>query len=172
MSTVDPQRMLDTATSFFLAGERCAPALEFGPYGNHTVDAPRIVSYAFAVEIILKLLLRLDGINPDNEHELSKLFEKLPASRRERLTYSADCVDKIGRYFKDWRYAYEKDFLVGECSNPRRVFIECYEELRRSHPNLKSCFEENWGSFAPDWHWAWPELEIRQLEASLLRKRS
>jgi hypothetical protein len=155
--------MLDTATAFFLAGERCAPDLEFGTYGTHNVSAPRIVSYTLAVEIALKLLAHLAGI-AQGGHGLRSLFDSLPVNTRSQLGYLGECVDEIDRYFVDWRYPYETDFLIGDFTAPRRSFIECYNEIRRQMPELKSVYERNWGKFDPDWNWAWPELEIAALE--------
>ena len=167
-SVVDTQRMLDTATSFFLAGERCSPDLKFGPYGVHSVDAPRIVVYAFAVEIALKLLHYISTNTQKRGHSLKVLFDELPDQVKAQLKYLEGCVGEIDRYFESWRYPFEHDFLVGDNDNPRRAFIECYREIRSSKPNLMSSYEKNWGSFDPDWDWAWPELELKQIEKNLL----
>jgi hypothetical protein len=160
---VDLQRMLDTAAAFFLAGERCAPALKFGVYGEHTLDAPRIVSYALAVEIALKLLVRLAGTACEG-HSIKHLLDNLPDETRAHLNWVEDCADEIESYFVHWRYPYESEFLVGDCDNPRRAFIVCYHEIRRQKPELLSVFKRNWGSFDPDWQWAWPEKEFAVFE--------
>ncbi|MCK9552297.1 HEPN domain-containing protein [Aquamicrobium sp.] len=168
MTKLDHQRMFDTATAFFLTGERCAPDLRFGPYGIHSVNAPRIISYALAVEIALKLMFSLMGM-VGRGHRISKLFEKLPHEVRTNLVNLSGCAEEMDRYFEDWRYPYEKDFLVGESDNLRRAFIECYKEIRRIKPTLESVYEQNWGSFEPDWNLAWPELESQQVEAEICR---
>ncbi len=155
--------MLDTATAFFLAGERCAPELKFGAYGRHRVDAPCIVSYALATEIALKLLARNAGTR-SNGHSLVQIYRELPDEVRASLVYVEDCIDEIDRYFVDWRYPYEADFLVGHTSKVRRAFILCYREIKQRMPDLSSIYERNWGSFEPDWDWAWPELELAQLD--------
>lgn len=162
-NSVDYQRMLDTSTAFFLAGERCAPTLEFGEYGPHRVDAPRIVCYALAVEIVLKLLARHRGTFSEG-HSLRKLYRNLPPDLQEALSYLEDHLDEMDRYFVDWRYPYEKDFLIGSTNNVRRVFILCYQEIRRQLPELRSIYERNWGKFEPDSQWAWYEHERRELE--------
>jgi hypothetical protein len=159
--------MVDTATAFFLAGERCAPDLKFGPYGVHSVSAPRIVLYALAIEITVKLLLSLTGVTARG-HRISQLFVQLPDETREKLAILSECSGEIDRYFEDWRYPYEKESLVGECDNPRRAFIECYREIRRIEPTLQSVYEKNWERFEPDWNWAWPELEIQQVEVGFV----
>lgn len=167
MSAIDEQRMLDTATAFFLAGERCAPDLAFGPYGLHNVSAPRITSYALAVEVGLKLILHLSGRKPAQTHALRRLFDQVPEESRQFLAYLEECVDEIDSYFVDWRYPYEKELLPGDCDEPRRAFILCYKEIRRLKPDLTSVYERNWGQFEPDWFQAWPKLETAQIEARL-----
>lgn len=169
MKTLDHKRMLDTATAFFLAGERCAPDLKFGRYGVHSVDAPRIVCYALSVEIALKLMLSFFG-KAVSDHSLVRLFEKLPEEVRGNLPTLDFHANEMDRYFVGWRYPYEKGYLSGDFDNPRRAFIECYQEIRRIQPNLKSVYELNWGHFEPDRQWAWPELEIAQIEAGLVGK--
>jgi HEPN domain-containing protein len=162
----DIQRMIDTATAFFPTGERCAPDLKFGRYGSHSVDAPRIVAYAFAVELALKLLSCLSNQTQKRGHSLEVLFDDLPTNLKVRLQYLEGCVEEIDKYFENWRYPFESEFLIGECDNPRRAFIECHREIRNLKPNLMSVYEKNWGSFDPDWDWAWPELEVAQIERS------
>jgi hypothetical protein len=149
--SVDHQRQLDTATAFFLAGERCSCDLKFGDYGFHSLDAPTIVNYAFSVELALKLIHQIVCDGQAHGHRLKDLYCKLPPENRAMLPYLDGCVDEIDRYFENWRYPFEKDFLVGEYDNSRRAFIECYREIRRLRPKLMSVFEENWGSFEPDW---------------------
>ena len=149
--SVDFQRQLDTATAFFLAGERCSFELKFGNYGFHSINAPTIVNYAFSVELALKLLHLLVRGGTDRVHGLKGLFNALPAENRDMLLYLDGCVDEIDRYFENWRYPFEKELLLGEFDNPRRAFIECYREIRRLRPELMSIYEENWGSFEPDW---------------------
>ena len=167
MKRFDSERMFNLATSFFMAGERCAPDLEFGAYGIHSVSAPRIVLYSLAVEIALKLILQIHDAEIDRKHNLRELFDRVPAKSRERLARLDSCIDEISSYFVNWRYSYEHEQLFGEFDNSRRAFIECYREIRRLNPALVSVYEQNWGGFEPDWDYAWPELEIAQIEARL-----
>ena len=159
--TSDLQRQLDTATAFFLAGERCALELKFDRYGHHTVSAPTIVSYALAVELALKLIHSLSRGAAGREHDLEKLYLLLPAEIRCNLPHLSECVVEIAQYFVDWRYPFEKDFLVGDYENPRRAFIECHREIKRLRPELASIYETVWGDFDPEWIRAWPEGEPR-----------
>lgn len=152
---------MDTATAFFLAGERCALELGFGPYGFHTVSAPTIVNYAFSVELALKLIHVLAVGSPARGHDLENLYRALPTESATNLPHLAECVAEIARYFEDWRYPFEKDLLFGDFDNPRRAFIECYREIKRLQPQLASVYEDLWGTFEPEWLQSWPESQPR-----------
>lgn len=152
----DLERQLDTATAFFLAGERCSLELKFNPYGFHSVSAPTIVNYAFAVELALKVIHVVALGSSGRGHDLERLFNLLPEEVREKLPHLSGCVADIARYFEDWRYPFEKDLLFGAYDTPRRAFIECYREIKRQRPNLKSVYESLWGTFEPDWILTWP----------------
>lgn len=163
--SVDLQRQLDTATAFFLAGERCALEAKFGPYGLHVISAPTITNYAFAVELALKILHFVTHQKTIGGHGLEKLFRSLPDDVRANLMYLEDCVSEIDQYFVDWRYPYEREYLEGEFDNPRRSFIHCYREIRRLQPQLVSVYEKDWGQFEPDLYHVWGTnavLEIRE----------
>jgi hypothetical protein len=180
---LDFQRMIDTAVAFFLAGERCTPSLKFGKYGEHSLGAPIVVSYALSIEICLKILIA--KANGDIQgHSLKALFGRLPAESKEHLkrlmeplvsgevtpefaVLKSSPLDEIDRNFVDWRYPYEQDLLVTSPSSLRRAFIDCHTEIRRAHPQLVSTFERDWGEFTPDETWAWPELELAQLEETI-----
>ena len=184
-AVLDFQRMIDTAVAFFLAGERCTPSLKFGKYGEHSLGAPVVVSYALSIEICLKILIGNAG-GDTNGHSLKALFGRLSEEskanlkRLEEPLVSGDVtaefaflyespLDEMNRNFVDWRYPYEQENLVASPSSLRRAFIECHMEVRRAHPQLVSTFERNWGSFEPNGTWAWPELELAQLERSAER---
>ena len=159
--TFDLQRQLDTATAFFLAGERCSLELRFKEYGFHSVSAPTIVNYAFSVELALKLIHSLAFGTPAGGHNLEDLFGKLPGEIRINLPHLSERVSEIARYFEDWRYPFEKSFLIGDIENPRRAFIECYREVKRLRPQLASVYESLWGSFEPGWVQPGTETEFR-----------
>jgi hypothetical protein len=179
-ANVDFQRMIDTAVAFFLAGERCTPSLKFGKYGEHSLGAPVVVSYALSIEICLKMLIA--KANGDIQgHSLKALFDRLPAESKEHLKWLIEPLvsgegspalavlkesplDEMDRNFVDWRYPYERDYLAASHSSQRRAFIKCHMEIRRAHPQLVSTFERNWGEFAPDETWAWYEMEIAEME--------
>lgn len=147
--SVDVQRQLDTA--YFLAGERCSLEMKFGQYDFHSISAPTITNYAFAVELALKLIhLFASGVS-ERGHDLERLYLGLPDDVRANLPHLNDCVSDIARYFEDWRYPFEKDLLFGDYESPRRAFIECYREIKRLQPQLVCFYEKLWGSFEPEW---------------------
>ncbi|MGV8952894.1 MAG: hypothetical protein ACOH2M_17485 [Cypionkella sp.] len=154
--SADLQRQLDTATAFFLAGERCALEIKFGQYDFHSVSAPTITNYSLAVEIALKLIRLLALGNSARGHDLEKLYNELPDPVRNNLPHLAECVSGIARYFEDWRYPFEKDLLFGDYDDPRRAFIKCYVEIKRLKPELTSVYERLWGKFDPEWLLSWP----------------
>ena len=153
----DLQRQLDTATAFFLAGERCSLELKFRSYGFHSIGAPTIVSYALAVELALKLIYQLAFGAPVRGHDLALVFEKLPDDSKANLPHLSECVVEMARYFEEWRYPYEREFLEADDEAPRRAFIESYREIKRLQPELSSVYERCWGSFEPEWVQTWPE---------------
>lgn len=163
--TIDLQRQLDAATAFFLAAERCALEFRFGQYDFHVVNAPTIVNYAFAVELALKVIHSVTMPAIARGHKLDQLYRALPDDIRTNLRHLSECVTDISSYFEEWRYPFEKAFLVGEYENPRRAFIECYQEIRRLRPDLISAYEAGWGSFKPEWVQTWnealPRWELR-----------
>ncbi len=177
---LDFQRMIDSAVAFFLAGERCKPSLKFGTYGEHSLGAPVIVSYALSIEICLKILVAKSG-GDIHGHSLKVLFGRLSEESKASLKHlvephvseeaTADLmrlrespIDEMDRNFVDWRYPYEQDYLTASPSSLRLAFIDCHKEIRRAHPQLVSTFERNWGEFNPDRTWAWCELELAELK--------
>jgi HEPN domain-containing protein len=167
--SIDVQRQFDTATAYFLAGERCALELKFGTYDFHSVAAPTITNYAFAVELALKLIHLLASGQSAFGHDLKRLYDDLPDDIHRNLPQLAECAADIARYFEYWRYPFEKDFFFGDFENPRRAFIECYGEIKRLQSQLTSVYESHWGSFEPEWILTWPieqpRWELRLAEA-------
>ena len=149
-ANLDRQRMMDTAVSFFLAGERSSVPMSFGPYPSHTLGAPEVTSYALSLEVFLKLLSDILNI-PARGHEVSKIFQNLPSDIRAdvecRYARSGDIVAKLREYdscFVKWRYPYETDILETEISDLRRLCIVCHSVIKQMAPKLQSCFEKAW----------------------------
>lgn len=148
---IDTQRMLDTATAFFLAGERNKLYARLNDYDFHSLAAPTLTNFALSAEVALKLLVFIDQGKIAHGHKISKIFGELSESTKEKLAHTDANLDELDDCFVDWRYSYEKEFLAGSDDCPRRAFIETYREIRLLRPDLKSVYEKNWGSFAPDW---------------------
>lgn len=153
--TPDLQRLVDTATAFFLAGERCSLELKFGRYDFHDVNAPTITNYAFSVELALKALYYIVDETLPKGHDLRGLVEGLPSEIQSNLPYLTECAGRIRRDFEDWRYPHEHGFLIASSDDARRSFIEAYNEIRRLRPKLMSVYEANWGAFEPVWLDVW-----------------
>jgi len=132
--SVDIQRQLDIATAYFLAGERCSMEVRFGVYGFHALGSPTNTNYAFSVELALKIIHVLSRNVEARGHDLKGLFDALPDEVRGNLPHLQECAGEMARYFEDWRYAHEKEFLIGDDEYPRRAFIECYREIKRLQP--------------------------------------
>lgn len=169
--TVDLQRQLDIATAYFLAGERCSIDLKFGTYGLHSIGSPTNTNYAFSVELALKVLHVLSCRSEVRGHDLKVLFDAMPEETKGNLPHLQECVSEMAHYFEDWRYAHEKEFLIGDHELPRRGFIECYREIRRLQPNLSSVYEKLWGGFEPEWVLSWPE-DLPRWELRLVGRSS
>ena len=135
--------------------------MRFGAYGFHSIGSPTITNYALSVEIGLKILYFLSRNTEVRGHDLKTLFDALPDDVRSNLPHLQDVAREMARYFEDWRYAYESEFLIGDDDNPRRGFIECYREIRRLRPQLVSVYESLWGSFEPEWIQTWPADQPR-----------
>jgi len=85
--------------------------------------APFVVNAAFSIELYLKALSQKHGAKPRREHELLKLFEKLPAAALaaiEQVTprFAANralpgvpkfkvYLETLNGAFVEWRYCYE-----------------------------------------------------------------
>lgn len=130
--------------------------MRYGAYGFHSIGSPTITNYALSVEIALKIIHVLSRNEEVRGHDLWELFKALPDEIRDNLPHLQECAEEMARYFENWRYAYEKEFLVGDDEYPRRGFIECYREIRRLQPGLESIYERLWSGFEPEWVRSWP----------------
>lgn len=131
--------------------------LRFSSFDFHSIGSPTITNYAFSLELALKILHVLSGKADTRGHNLKFLFDALPEETKGNLPHLRGCANEISQYFEDWRYAHEKEFVIGAPQLPRRGFIECYREIRRQQPSLSSVYEKLWGGFDPEWVLSWPE---------------
>lgn len=112
----EPWRLLDTASSFLLASQRCETMI---PTGLNTFEAPvvpSIVCAAFACEVYLKALATPPGRDIVSGHQLKHLFDALDEELRRKIVekFRAETgqgllplVREFSSAFVEWRYVYE-----------------------------------------------------------------
>jgi len=104
---------------------------------NQFSIAPFVVNAAFGIELYLKTLAHIHGINLTG-HELLKLFDSLPPKAKDSLDavipYCAaqrgmalpvifrDYISELNNIFVEWRYIYEKD-RSNEVHIQRMIFV-------------------------------------------------
>ena len=110
----DPQRIINTATSFFLAADRAFEQRSLGPDQVQMLLVPAIVCRAFAIELYLKAIITLEDGNASG-HDLSSLYgrtsQSIQVSFQNRLALAAaelaQSLAPISKSFVEWRYIYE-----------------------------------------------------------------
>lgn len=114
------QRMLGQAIAFFEAGSRCNADIQVTPNITRSLVVPAVVCYAFALELYVKLLLRICEKDPRKHHRVLDHYGELPADVKVRLIkfyndmFSRSEKDfenhltEISNAFEDWRYTFER----------------------------------------------------------------
>ncbi len=174
--TTRKDKMIGTAISFFLAGERCAVTLQFGSYQSHSVIAPCIVNYAFSIEIILKLLLLLSNPNEriPKTHDIYDLYDHLDVKYKDffaknfHLYYALKCsfekqFEETRKYdvnkkkyisiFETWRYSYDLDSNVISVGFLQETFRVCFNALKYFFPDTWRNYTDQKGDFFPCSKW-------------------
>ena len=111
----DPQIIINTANSFFLAADR---AMEQRPLGSGQFQmllVPAAVSTAFSVELYFKAIITLENGNAKG-HDLSTLFKHISASSQAKLLAGLQLdqaafeqrLGAISAVFVEWRYIFEQ----------------------------------------------------------------
>ncbi len=111
----DPQKIINTATSFSLAADRALEKRPLGPGQFQMLLVPAVVSTAFAVELYFKAIITLENGNA-REHDLSVLFKHLSAQSQtnllDRLQLDQETFQQklsaISGVFVEWRYIFEQ----------------------------------------------------------------
>jgi hypothetical protein len=136
---MNPHELFSHANDFWDAADRLVPKFPQNPAPGDQVKrlafAPHITCIAFATEIYLKCLLRIEtGKNAPNGHNLKLLFNRLSAQTVERLErdwkshpaavhYNTairlplglkqasmlDALEESAGAFENWRYSFESD---------------------------------------------------------------
>ncbi|MCA3634146.1 MAG: hypothetical protein INF18_00305 [Methylobacterium sp.] len=190
--SVDQQRMIDTAVSFFLGGERCRPGCGFRNYPVHELAAPVIVCYAIAVEIALKLLiLKKEGVKISFEkiqtHDLKKLFNDLSDENKSNMQYFNELFidfeirnieeDQEGFFIDSGMIITEKSakiyqpFVDWRYPHEKDFLTADPDKLRRAfivcHREIRRTSPNLKSAFERDWgdfdpDWIWNEIELQE----------
>jgi hypothetical protein len=142
------------AGAFRNAGQ-AAEAAAFGKERRNQLGAPVIVNFGFAIELYIKLLRSLADGKLIRGHNLHDLFLELETVAPQVGTVvinnhisSGRCRDDFLEYIKneasvfdDWRYAYEKDFLVSSPDTLMSLVNAFRKTIRDLHPILRSAFQ-------------------------------
>ena len=101
---------LDDALQFYQVAENQNPLIRM---------YPKIALLTFSCELFLKtMLLCRKNEEKVNEHNLQKLFERLPSEKKEELISKwqnenegdlLELLSEFGNAFVEWRYAYERE---------------------------------------------------------------
>jgi hypothetical protein len=118
----DPTVMYHVAAQFLMAAYRRSRREPFSGRAPEALRIPAIINVAFAAEVLLKGILRAEGIEPPRDHKLAGLFALLPEHHRDgiltRVSNEFDLFDErlasVSTAFEEWRYVYEKEALVIE----------------------------------------------------------
>lgn len=117
------QKLLNNAVGFSIAAKRCLESRTTPSGKIEMLVVPAVVCSAFALELYLKLLIKIETGNCAKGHELEKLFNQLTDKTRteiERSFFSNEKCEKsqlnsalveFSRAFCDWRYIHEQGTL-------------------------------------------------------------
>ncbi|OAB40868.1 hypothetical protein PMSD_00830 [Paenibacillus macquariensis subsp. defensor] len=111
------EKCLNEANAYFEVSFRCKDMIH-NDYRNAF-----LTNVSFACELYLKYLLLIQSIDCRKEHNLYKLFKKLPEKIKEELKKKHPCgnisidkfeleLDEIGQAFMIFRYMYERGNMV------------------------------------------------------------
>lgn len=108
---MENERILHAARDFRIASE-----ILKGRFGQPVFPLrSTIVTMAFSIELYLKYLTSCANIKIEREHDLLKIYNKLPASIKDDITATfkgprpiPDILEDFKMLFVDWRYIYDK----------------------------------------------------------------
>ena len=142
------QEMMDKANGFFQAGSRCAANLSLSPNITNSLMSPTIVCYSFAIEIYLKVLIRLTQKKDVKGHNLHDLYLNLPKETQELVIKKfgagnlAAEIDRIATTFVDNRYDYENANFMGlSTSMLAQIGTSLHNTIKELDPKIGITFE-------------------------------
>lgn len=121
--TVDTFSMYRTGCEFSDCADFAMKAQNIVPFHGLFYSVPAVVNSAFACEVFLKLLLKMEQIEIKKKHQLEELFDQLPEQVKKDIqqstihkygawtdVFGCNLLSQISDVFVEWRYNYEHDF--------------------------------------------------------------
>lgn len=142
--------IFNQANSFYQAGSRCIADLKVNPETTISLMTPAIVSWAFALELYFKTLLKIQGLDTKG-HLLDDLYQKLDEKHKSELKTLAVAeridlekeIKLVNNAFIDWRYQHEKNELIHlNCGNLDKLCTILHKYIVGICPEIKSLFEK------------------------------
>lgn len=139
------KQMLQNALSFYLGAKRCMEVKILPNGGIQVLLPPYLVNLSFSCEVFIKILLKIYDVECKKEHNIEKLFCKLPTQMQRQITNYLNKYENfeielknIGDIFTKMRYYHEKgellynmgflnsltDILKNECELICKEFID------------------------------------------------
>ncbi|WP_298896527.1 hypothetical protein [uncultured Psychroserpens sp.] len=114
--------LLNNAISFKKAGLRCLEEREIDKHSYEMLMTPVVVNLSFSLELYLKNVLQLKGVNFGRTHHLYQLFDLLDPDTKDQIQKS---------YFIKSKYRY-----VDTKDKPYEMFLNWFEDMLNNHSNL------------------------------------
>src|SRR5215217_368113 len=127
------QRMLNTATAFYIAAARCHGTVHTATT-SYATHAPPIVCYAFSIELYLKVLILITTGKKARGHKLQHVIANWRFPGDPDLL--RDWITDASEDFVQWRYAHEYEFIVAWPVNCMILHTRCTAPLMPSGQSL------------------------------------
>jgi len=146
-STPKELKMFNIAKNFWMGAQRCA---ERRPSSNGTFEMPilpTIFCYAFASEMLLKLLITISGLRYKEIHNLKNLAKTLPQDIRSKIESEytkrsgkdANVLERelaaMATTVVDWRYL-DKPTIDTDLNALRQVAESLFGVVAQLRPDL------------------------------------
>ncbi|MCO8193075.1 hypothetical protein [Anaerofustis sp. NSJ-163] len=126
----------NSAEAFYEVIFRCKEMIFRNKYDTFAV----LMNVAFACELYLKTLLFWQNIDGRNEHDLYKLYKKLPEKQRNKLKELHPCgntsksnfeleLQEIGKAFIVSRYMYERQRMACDVQFLFELFTTLHDNI-------------------------------------------
>lgn len=159
--SIDVFSMYRTGCEFSDCADFAIKAQDTVPFHGLFYSVPAVVNSAFACEVFLKLLLKMEQIEIKKMHQLEELFEQLPEQVKTDIQQST--IQKYGTWtdmlglnplhqisdaFVQWRYNYEHVFRKNATMKIEIGFLiafrnalreKCSDYFRDHMMDLRTC---------------------------------